>query len=182
MALSILITGGTGFLGSAIVDAVRHKHPDWAASVMDLKGPAQPRSNIKYMAGDVTAASDVTEILKTVKPTVIVHTAGLVLELADRYGRKSRDSVFDVNVNGIRNVIAGARENEVEALVWTGSCTAVTDDTRYQYPNMDERWPISHHSLIYGESKASSDIPKGEIRPCLIVVSGCCRSSSSSCI
>ena len=73
--------------------------------------------------------------------------------LAERYGRKDRDKVFRVNVAGTRNMLVAAKDNGVEAFVWTGSCTAVTDDMKYQYPNVDERWPTSNHSLIYGESK-----------------------------
>lgn len=52
-------------------------------------------------------------------------------------------------------MLDAARGNGVEAVVWTGSCTAVTDDMRYQYPNIYETWPTSGHSLIYGESKVS---------------------------
>ena len=60
-------------------------------------------------------------------------SAGIVPSLAGRYGRKDQEHVFDVNVRGTRNVIAAAKRAGVKALLWTGSCTAVTDDMRYQY-------------------------------------------------
>ncbi len=156
MATSLLITGGNGFLGSAIIDAVQERHPGWIVTVLDLTFPHVPKPNITYQTGDITNATSVNTIVHKVKPDAIIHSAGLVPELAFRYGREHQDRVVNVNVNGTRNMLAAAKNSAVKALVWTGSCTAVTDDLRYQYRNIDERWPTSSHSLIYGESKASS--------------------------
>lgn len=155
MAISVLITGGIGFLGSAIVDAVEEHHPKWVVTVLDLNCPAVRKPNISYASGDVTNAAFVNLLVDRIKPDVIIHSAGIVPELAARYGRKQQDRVFNVNVNGTRNMLAAAKSSGVRVFVWTGSCTAVTDDMRHQYRNIDERWPTSSHSLIYGESKAS---------------------------
>lgn len=156
MAISILITGGAGFVGSAIVDAVQEKHPQWKVSVLDLQMPSHPRKDVHYQLGDITIPTDVEMIVHLVRPNAIIHSAGLIPELASRYNSRARNKVFNVNVKGTRNVLAIARRAEVEALVWTGSCTAVTDDVRFEYPNIDETWPTSSHSLVYGESKASN--------------------------
>ena len=155
MTVSILLTGGTGFVGRAIIDAAKEKHPEWAITVLDLKKPSQPEADVRYVAGDITVAAEVHQIVEDLKPQVIVHTAGIVPVLADRYRRRQRDLVWNINVNGTQNVLDAARNNDIEAVVWTGSCTAVTDDMRYQYPNIDETCPTSGHSLIYGESKVS---------------------------
>ena len=155
MATSLLITGGLGFLGSTIVDAVQEQHPEWVLTVLDLTSPNVPKSKITYKRGDITNAALVNTIIAEMKPDVIIHSAGIVPELAFRYGREQRDRVFNINVNGTRNVLAAAKNSGVKALVWTGSCTAIIDDFRHQYRNIDERWPTSSHSLIYGESKAS---------------------------
>ena len=155
MAISILITGGAGFVGSAIVDAVQEKHPQWKVSVLDLRVPSHPRKDVHYELGDIITPTDVERIMHLVRPNVIVHSAGLIPELASRYNNRARSRVFNVNAQGTRNVLAIAKMAGVEDLVWTGSCTAVTDDVRFEYPNIDESWPTSSHSLVYGESKAS---------------------------
>ena len=153
MALSVLVTGGVGFVGTAIVDALREKHPEWKIVVFDLTVPPQPKTNVEYIVGDVTVESDVTRVINKTQPVAIIHTAGIVPKLADRYSRKGQDHVFHVNVNGTKNILYAAKNEGVQALVWTGSCTSVTDDMTQQYPNIDERWPISKRSLVYGESK-----------------------------
>lgn len=151
----VLITGGTGFLGGFIIDAIQEQHPEWAVIVLDLTLPRVTKQTVKYEIGDVANAKSMVDIVERVRPDVIIHSAGLVPGLAFRYGREWKDRVFNVNVNGTCNMLAAAKTSGVKAFVWTGSCTAVTDDLRYQYPNIDERWPTSSHSLIYGESKAS---------------------------
>ncbi len=150
---SVLITGGTGFLGSSIVDAVLEQHPEWKVTVLDLNLPTAPTLKAVFEVGDVTDATFVNAIVDQVRPDVIMHAAGLIPELAGRYGREQEARVFDVNVNGTRNMLVAAKNAGVRAFVWTGSCCAVTDDMRYQYANIDERWPVSVHSLVYGESK-----------------------------
>ncbi|KAL2057132.1 hypothetical protein ABVK25_002871 [Lepraria finkii] len=157
MATSVLITGGTGFLGVFIVDAIQEQHLEWSITVLDLVLPKAPKDNVAYEIGDVTDLQSVIAITDRIKPKVIIHTAGLVPELAGRYGRRLKERVWDTNVNGTRNMLSAAKKAGVEAFVWTGSCCAVTDDMRYQYPNIDETWPTSNTSLIYGESKAAAE-------------------------
>ena len=120
MATSVLITGGVGFLGSAILDAVQEQHPEWMITVLDLTSPDVPKPNVVYERGDITNAASVNTIIDSIRPDVIIHSAGLVPELAFRYGREQRDRVFNVNVDGTRNILAAARSSGVKALVWTG--------------------------------------------------------------
>ena len=155
MVTTVLITGGVGFLGSAIIDAVQETHPEWVVTVLDVTLPDVPKPHVTYLSGDITNATSIGTLIDDNKPDVIIHSAGVVPALASRYGREQQDRVFNVNVNGTRNLLAAARNSGVKAFVWTGSCTAITDDLRHQYRNIDERWPTSTRSLIYGESKAS---------------------------
>ena len=157
--VSVLITGGTGFVGSAIVDVLQEKHPDWALTVFDVNIANNLRTNVKYVKGDITSTDDIKNAMARAKPIVVIHTAGLVPQLAVRYNRKVRDRVFEVNVEGTRKMLAAATESGVEAFVWTSSCCCVTDDFRYQYPNINETWPTSSQSLVYGESKVSFSLP-----------------------
>jgi len=153
MPTNVLVTGGAGFLGRFIVDAILEKHQDWTITVFDLVGPGHARSNVRYEVGDVTVDSSVRSVIRKAEPCAIIHAAGIVPELAERYGRRLEAQVFRANVEGTRNMLAAAKDHGVEAFVWTGSCTAVTDDMNREYRNIDEAVPTSKQSLVYGESK-----------------------------
>ncbi|KAJ5337759.1 hypothetical protein N7452_004487 [Penicillium brevicompactum] len=144
----LMISGGTGFVGSAIVRALAEKHPD-ADHVLP--------SGIAYLQVDITSHESLKKAFETVNPDVVVHTAGIIPGLAERFRRRLEAEVWKVNVEGTRNMLDECKRANVEAFVYTSSCCVVTDDTLNSYLNIDEGWPSSPKSTIYGESKAAAE-------------------------
>lgn len=91
MAMSVLIIGGTGFLGTAIVDTVQEQHPEWLVTILDLNSPLVPRSNVTYRTADITDDMSVKSLVEHLEPEFMIHSAGLVPELAGRYGRELKE-------------------------------------------------------------------------------------------
>lgn len=151
----ILISGGTGFVGSAIVRALVDKQPKCAVTVIDRSGPRPEHAlpKITCMQVDITIAAEVHKAFELVQPHVVIHTAGIVPTLADRFDRRLEREVWETNVVGTQNMLDAAAQNEVEAFIYTSTCCVVMDDLRMPYPNIDEQWPTSSSSTIYGESK-----------------------------
>jgi farnesol dehydrogenase len=111
----VLVTGGTGYLGSAIVRAVTragHEPVVFArrATAAQLPGRAID-GDIRDTRAVTAAASDVD---------VICHTAALV-------SIWQRDnSAFDaINVGGLQSVLAAARTHQLRRVVYTSSFLAL---------------------------------------------------------
>jgi sterol-4alpha-carboxylate 3-dehydrogenase (decarboxylating) len=154
---SVLVTGGTGFVGSAIVDALLEKYPTCSITVLDLVPEGKSKSpSTSYICGDITDYGDISKAISQGKPEVVIHTAGIVPPLRERYRRRMEKEVFRINVEGTRNVLNATRDAGVPAFVYTSSCCCVIDNWMNPYPNIDERWPSAVTSSIYGESKVLS--------------------------
>lgn len=193
---SVVVTGGTGFVGTAIVQALFAKHPECRIIILDIRIPPvlDRLTGIEYYEVDITSASAISNLLQELRPEVVIHTAGVVPPVSQRYSRKEEARVFRINTQGTRNVLAASRESGVKAFVLTSSCTVVADALKYELPNVDETLPAFRHSLIYGESKAEAErmvlaasddiLPTCAIRPSILFGPGdqLCIPTIHSCI
>lgn len=91
--------------------------------------------------------------MRQIRPTIVIHTAGIVPVLAERFGRRMQSMVWKLNVEGTRIMLDVSKRLGVKAFVFTSSCCVLIDDMRLPYRNVTEEWPTSQNSLIYGESK-----------------------------
>lgn len=153
---NILITGGCGFVGSAIARAIAEKYPRCAITVIDIAPPGPVHkvpSQAEFVKVDVTSAVEVEKVIQRARPTTVIHTAGIVPVLAERFGRRMQSAVWKLNVDGTRIMLEVSKRLGVKAFVFTSSCCVTIDDMRLSYRNIGEDWPTSQTSLIYGESK-----------------------------
>jgi sterol-4alpha-carboxylate 3-dehydrogenase (decarboxylating) len=155
--LDVLITGGCGFVGTAIARAITEKHPECRITIIDINAPGpnhQVPSQANFIKVDITSTTQVEEAMRQIRPIIVIHTAGIVPVLAERFGRRMQSTVWKLNVEGTRIMLEVSKRLGVNAFVFTSSCCVLIDDMRLPYRNVTEEWPTSQNSLIYGESKA----------------------------
>jgi dihydroflavonol-4-reductase len=123
----VLITGGTGFIGSRLTRLAQRR----AASVFVLtRQPESPaarqlgRAGARLLLGDVCDREQVQAAIEVARPSLVVHLAGWY-ELG--IPRSARRRMRNVNVDGVENVLSRAAEAGVGRVVHVSSTTALGD-------------------------------------------------------
>ena len=170
----ILVTGGCGFLGTAIIQALLSAK-GFAITAVDINPPslgsASFTADVRYVRCDVLDSEAVRKTWREARPALVIHTVGVYPLGVRRYSMKGCESVFAVNVEGTRNVLAASRECGARGLVFTSSIAAVLDELSRDFKNVDERWPAGGATTSYGMSKVDC---------CLLFAGGCFHACNSS--
>jgi len=112
--MKILVTGGSGLLGSAVLRELRAARPDATLSVLDLVPPDAPTD--EFVAGDVLQFPLVQRAA-----TGCTHIVHLAAALGVGQTEAAKDVCMEVNHQGTRNVLQAAHRAGVQNLVFASS-------------------------------------------------------------
>ena len=155
----ILVTGGSGFIGSGLVKAL--VHAGHQVRVLDDNSRGSPRrlgevaKDIEFIAGDIR---DATAVEKAVQGMDEVHHLAFINGTEFFYSQP--DLVLDVGVRGMLNVVDACRKNNVGNLILASSSEV------YQTPPKiptDETAPLTipdplNPRYSYGGGKLISEL------------------------
>lgn len=113
--MRLLITGGTGYLGGALVKAAAARGYEVVAFSRTARSSGLPG---RLIDGDIRDAAAVHAAAEGCD--AICHTAALVT-----IWRRRRQDFDDVNVGGLRNVLAAAARARVHRIIYTSSFLAM---------------------------------------------------------
>lgn len=152
--LSVLVTGGSGFLGKAIVQEFLDENSPVEVSglrILDIRDyDGADDSRIHFLKGDICNYEDVSRACKGID--IVIHTAAIV-----DWGTRSEKEVYRTNFTGTQQVIKACQENGVTMLVYTSSLDAVITGT--PLVNIDELQPYPEkHLNMYCHSKCLSEM------------------------
>ncbi|MBA2956097.1 NAD-dependent epimerase/dehydratase family protein [Nocardioides sp. MAH-18] len=142
--MKVLVTGGSGFLGTSVVAGLRAAGHDVVST--DLRPPA--------VVMDVTSAASVSSVIAAERPEVVVHLASIVTPGPD----STRELEHAVDVEGTRHVLDACVESGVRRVVISSSGAAygyhadnpawITED---QPVRGNEEFAYSHHKRLVEE-------------------------------
>ncbi len=151
----VLITGGTGFLGSYIirllvekgyrVRAIRrsNKLPPWI--------PGAVWDKVEWVEGDVLDVVSLEDAMEGAD--TVIHAAAVV-----SFVKKDRKNMYRVNVEGTANVVNMALEKNVRRLVHISSVAALGRTANGGHVNEEKKWEESKVNTHYAISKFKAEL------------------------
>jgi nucleoside-diphosphate-sugar epimerase len=152
----VLVTGGCGYIGSALVPQLRADPRVDRVTVLDDLSDGSRRAlegtlggdAVRFRQGDVREYGDVEAATRGAD--VVVHLAA-VTGAASTHGR--REETFEANYEGTRNVSNAAGKVGVDTLVFASSCNVYGRATSTDIDETVEPAPINP----YAESKLEAE-------------------------
>jgi UDP-glucose 4-epimerase len=109
-----VITGGSGYIGSRLVDLLERRDDTEKIVICDLAPPKAYRPHTEFERVDVRDRAAVRSVLERVRPDVLVHLAFILNPSHDE------EFAYSVDVNGTHNVLeAAAAAGTAQLLVTT---------------------------------------------------------------
>ncbi|CAK4034142.1 C-3 sterol dehydrogenase C-4 decarboxylase family [Lecanosticta acicola] len=130
----VLVTGGSGGLANQILMLLSSRQVTSQLHSVDLREPVEPVSKVQYHCVDLTNEGSMRDLLRKVKPTVVIHCA------SPRYDA-SVEAMQKVNIEGTRVLVDAAEESGVAAFVYTSSASVISDG-RTDLKGANETYPL----------------------------------------
>lgn len=155
MSKKVLVTGGTGFLGSYILEefikngyAVRalrrtSKIPEWISPGLLQK--------VEWVEGDILDIISLEEAMEGVD--AVVHSAALV-----SFVKKDKEFLYQINVEGTANVVNAAIEKNIQRLVHISSVAALGRKAGGHSVDETAKWEENPLQTHYARSKFKGEL------------------------
>src|SRR5687768_5983666 len=113
-----VITGGSGYIGSRLVDLLSRREDTERIVICDLAPPKGYKPRTEFERLDVRHSEAVRLLLERAKPDVLVHLAFILNPSHDE------QLMYDIDVNGTHNVLTAASQAGTAQLLVTSSAVA----------------------------------------------------------
>ncbi|HET7451209.1 MAG TPA: SDR family NAD(P)-dependent oxidoreductase, partial [Thermoanaerobaculia bacterium] len=143
---SVLVTGGAGFIGSHLVDALLARGADVRVlddlSTGSRRNLAHCEGRIDFRVGDIRDPDACREAMRGVRWVFHQAALGSVPRSLEDPG-----TTIDVNVTGTARIFAAAREAGVRRVVYASSSSVYGDSAKLPKREGEEGTPLSPYAL-----------------------------------
>lgn len=151
---TILITGGTGFIGAyTAAHAVGQGNRAVAFDINDDKTILEKlgvHESVEVITGDITETTDVFDAIHQSGATRIIHLASLLTNRSNDHPRRA----IDVNIKGTNTIFEAAKtfDDQIDRVAWASSSAVYAPPSRYSDPEVDEE-DLVYPETLYGAAK-----------------------------
>ena len=152
---SVLVTGGTGFIGAYIIQELITK--GFAVKALHRSNnfpffiPKETLSKVEWIKGDILDVVILENAMDNVD--AIIHSAAIV-----SFDKKLREQMYRVNVEGTANVVNLALEKNIKRLIHISSVAAIGRTAKGQTVDEEKKWVTSSLNTHYAISKQKSEM------------------------
>ena len=153
-----IITGANGHLGGTIVRMLNGRPVQVRGLVFGDK-KKQDTGSIHYYSGDVREPETLRPLFEGCEDmeTIVIHTAGII-DISNHVSPE----LYDVNVNGTKNILALCREYPVKRLVYVSSVHAIPEQKRGNVTG--EIRDFSPDAVVGGYAKTKAEATREVLR------------------
>jgi nucleoside-diphosphate-sugar epimerase len=149
---SVLITGGTGFIGAHLARKLIREGHD--VVLFDLypnpNGIEDIKDRVKIVEGDVTDYNALAETIDRFNVGSVIHTAAMLSVAAATELR----TAYNVNIDGTFNILEACRIAGIDKVVFLSSLAAFGPNSPFPFHEATYREPAS----FYGVSKVCGEV------------------------
>ncbi|MFY9488078.1 MAG: NAD-dependent epimerase/dehydratase family protein, partial [Solirubrobacterales bacterium] len=146
-----LITGGSGYIGSRLAEALGQRRSTDTIVVADLVPPPLMTEKTTFRQLDVRDVESVFDALAEEEPDVLVHLAFIVDPTHDE------PAMYEVNVNGTFNVLAAAASAGVERVMAMSATMAYGAWVDNPVPITENQPVHGHAQYVYARHATEAD-------------------------
>ena len=144
---NILVTGGTGFIGTNLVEKLLQTKSK--VSVISNKPPSLPWAkpifkNASFFPADISNEQAISKIIKEINPDVVFHLAATLNR------NRTIEAVYEnikINLQGTMNVAKSLLDSSIESFVYTSTSDVYGNQTSVPYKETLKPEPSSPYAI-----------------------------------
>lgn len=152
---TVVVTGGTGFLGSYIIKNLVEKgwqvRALYRSAKLPFYIPSPVSEKVEWIQGDILDMVSLEDAMTGAD--ALVHSAAIVSFSKDR-----RNEMYQVNVEGTANVVNAAIESGIKRMIHVSSIAALGRTTKAEMVSEDKKWEENSNNTHYAISKHHAEM------------------------